>query len=565
MKKIVLIIGVLILFLTSCTQHKDTGRLWWETLSGPAYQVLVYSFADSDGDGFGDLKGLISKLDYLNDGRPETDTDLGISMLWLSPIHPASSYHGYDVIDFTSVSSRLGTMEDFELLVKGCKARGIHVLLDIPFNHTSPEHSWFKAMIENPGSKYGSYYQRKKEGITYGSGGMGSFYKTKAKDGTTIEYFGAFWSGMPDLNCGNPDVLKEFNTILSFWLKKGVSGFRFDAAKHIFDLNEMPAGTPVLQMNRDFWQALKKSIPKKYGDVFFIGEVLSEQMTEVAAYAPAFDSLFDFADASAMLSASGGGAAHTAFAKIVRNISQLTKIENFTPSHLLTNHDQDRSMSILLGKEGLSLTDGIQTGKKDTSNSEELKSIVFTKAKLAASLYQTLPGIPFIYYGEEIGLTGIRYENDDISRRDALIWDIDSPWNTSWQPSAKMPAGQNALTNSILVQDKDETSLLNHYRGLAALRKNSAAVREGSFSRVDWAGFNTSELMSYFRSTRTEDKDGETVLVIHNTGMRNLEVPVPQGSTLYLLWSSTEGLLKNREIYTIVHISPGESLVFELR
>ena len=216
---------------------------------------------------------------------------------------------------------------------------------------------------------------------------------------------------------------------------------------------------------------------KKYRDVFFIGEVLSEQMTEIVAYAPAFDSLFDFADASAMLSASSGSSAHTAFAKIVRNISQLTSIGNFTPSHLLTNHDQDRSMSILLGKEGLSLTDGIQAGDNETGRSLVLKETALTKAKLAASLYQTLPGIPFIYYGEEIGLTGIRYGNDDISRRDALIWDKGSPCNTAWQPENKMPAGQNALTNSIAAQDKDAGSLLNHYRSLlhcASILKQSA-------------------------------------------------------------------------------------------
>lgn len=563
MKKITLFISITLILFTSCTHKADSA--WWETLPGPAYQVLVYSFADSDGDGFGDLQGLISKLDYLNDGKQETDSDLGISMLWLSPIHPASSYHGYDVIDFTAVSSRLGTMEDFEQLIKECKTRGIHVILDIPFNHTSPEHSWFKAMIEAPESKYGSFYQRKKEGISYGSGGMGNFYKTKAKDGTTIEYFGAFWSGMPDLNCENPDVVKEFNKILSFWLKKGVSGFRFDAAKHIFDLNEMPSGTPVLQMNKDFWQALKMNAQKKYRDVFFIGEVLSEQMTEIVAYAPAFDSLFDFADASAMLSASSGSAAHTAFAKIVRNISQLTSIGNFTPSHLLTNHDQDRSMSILLGKEGLSLTDGIQAGDKETGRSLVLKETALTKAKLAASLYQTLPGIPFIYYGEEIGLTGIRYGNDDISRRDALIWDKGSPWNTAWQPENKMPPGQNAFTNSIAVQDKDAGSLLNHYRSLSSLRKYSQAVREGNFSRAEWKEFNTSELMSYFRSTGTDGQEGETVLVIHNTGMRTLELPIPPDYTLSLLWSTTEGLVKNREQKTIVLISPGESLIFEVR
>ncbi len=566
MKKLRLICAIpALVFLFSCSQNSSAGSNWWESLSGPAYQVLVYSFADSNGDGFGDIKGLTEKLDYLNDGNPQTDSDLGISLLWLSPIHPASSYHGYDVTDFTSVSPKLGSMEDFENLIKECKKRNIRVILDIPFNHTSPDHHWFKAMLDDPESKYGSYYQRKQEDTTYGSGGMGSFYKAKTKNGSSIEYFGAFWSGMPDLNAGNPEVVKEFDKILAFWLKKGVSGFRFDAAKHIFDLNEMPSGSPVLQMNRDFWIQLKKNAQKVKKDVFFIGEVLTEQMTEITAYAPAFDSLFDFADASVMISASSGGAAHTAFAKIVRNVTQLTSLEDFTPSYLLSNHDQDRSMSVLLGKEGLSVTDGIKKGETDTERSSELKKTTLTKAKLASSMYLTLPGIPFIFYGEEIGLTGIRYANDDISRRDALIWDIDSPYNTSWQPVSKMPSRQNSLTAGIAEQNKDDTSLLNHYRSLSSLRKNSRAIREGAFLKTDWKGFNTAELMSYFRSTKNEETEGETVIVIHNTGMRNLEAAVPDGNKLLLIWSSSGGITNNREEQTIVSISPGQSLIFEVR
>lgn len=564
MRKITLLISIALVFFTSCSMQKEAGQPWWESLPGPAYQVLLYSFADSDGDGFGDIQGLLSKLDYLNDGKEETSSDLGISLLWLSPIHPASSYHGYDVIDYTSISSKLGTMEDFELLIKECQARSIHVVLDIPFNHTSPAHSWFKSMLENPKSKYGSYYQQKKEGVPYGTGGMGSFYKAKAKDGTAIEYFGAFWSGMPDLNCENPEVLKEFKKILSFWINKGVSGFRFDAAKHIFDLNEMPSGTPVLQMNKDFWQALKKSVQHK-GDILFIGEVLSEQMTEITAYAPAFDSLFDFADASAFLSASSGGAAHTAYAKIVRNTTTLSKLENFTPSLLLTNHDQDRSISVLLGKEGLSQTDGIQAGSTDTTQSAEMKKAVLSKAKLASSLYHTLPGLPFIYYGEEIGLTGIRYENDDISRRDALLWDINSPFNTSWQPPAKMPRGQNSLTASVFEQNEDETSLLNHYRNLSALRSKYRAIREGDFSKVIWAGYNTSELISYFRSTKTNNSDDETLIVIHNTGVRILELQSPQDTGLVLVWSSMKGFVNSPEKQHTIVISPGESMICSVK
>ncbi len=205
----------------------------------------------------------------------------------------------------------------------------------------------------------------------------------------------------------------------------------------------------------------------------------------------------------------------------------------------MTNHDMNRVMSEFI-------------------NNQEL-------AKNAATILLTIPGTPFIYYGEEIGLTGIRYENDDISRRDALLWDINSPFNTSWQPPAKMPRGQNSLTSSVFEQNEDETSLLNHYRNLSALRSKYRAIREGDFSKVIWAGYNTSELISYFRSTKTNNSDDETLIVIHNTGVRILELQSPQDTDLVLVWSSMKGFVNSPEKQHTIVISPGESMICSVK
>ena len=191
---------------------------WWLNMKGPAYQVLIYSFADSDGDGYGDFQGLISKLDYLNDGNPETSTDLGVELLWLSPIHPAASYHGYDVKDYMAVNPKYGTMADFDQLIAECAKRNIKVILDLVFNHSSTSHPWFEDMLANPTSKYRNYYIHKDNSINYGTGGMGSFYTAYGEEGK-IEYFGAFSPTMPDLNCANPAVKREFVKIMKFWLE----------------------------------------------------------------------------------------------------------------------------------------------------------------------------------------------------------------------------------------------------------------------------------------------------------------------------------------------------------
>ena len=536
---------------------------WWLNMKGPAYQVLVYSFADSDGDGYGDFQGLISKLDYLNDGNPETTTDLGVELLWLSPIHPAASYHGYDVKDYMAVNPQYGTMADFEQLILECANRNIKVILDLVFNHSSTSHPWFEAMLTDPTSKYYNYYIHKDESINYGTGGMGSFHPAYGENGK-VEYFGAFSPTMPDLNCANPAVKKEFVKIMKFWLEKGVAGFRFDAAKHIFDQNELPNGTANMALNKDFWVELRKAAQKIKPNVFFIGEVLNKSIPSIGPYAPGFDSLWDFATEDILAASVGSGSTASLLKTLKRNIDGLTKYDDFVPSYLLSNHDMDRSISTILNKCGVNTTDGLGISPEDPAETVQAKKLALTRAKTAASLYHTLPGLPWVYYGEELGITGIRYANNDISRRDSMIWTKDRKLSPKWQNKIQMVNGQNRLTPSVEEQSADPNSLLNHYRNLSALRASSEAIRKGSYKASTWPGYGGASMMAYFRELEKADGTKETVFVVHSTSDIQETRAVPANVTATLLWSSVPGKTASDEKLTSIVLEPGESAVFNV-
>lgn len=536
---------------------------WWLNMKGPAYQVLVYSFADSDGDGFGDFQGLISKLDYLNDGNPETTTDLGVELLWLSPIHPAASYHGYDVKDYMAVNPQYGTMADFEQLILECANRNIKVILDLVFNHSSTSHPWFEAMLADPASKYNNYYIHKDPSINYGTGGMGSFHPAYGENGK-IEYFGAFSPTMPDLNCANPAVKKEFVKIMKFWLEKGVAGFRFDAAKHIFDQNELPNGTANMSLNKDFWVELRNAARKIKPNVFFIGEVLNKQIPSIGPYAPGFDSLWDFATEDILAASVGSGATASLLKTLKRNVDGLTKYDDFVPSYLLSNHDMDRSISVILSKCGVNATDGLAITPEDPIETVQAKKLALTRAKTAASLYHTLPGLPWVYYGEELGITGIRYANNDISRRDSMIWTKDRKLSPKWQNKNQMVREQNKNTLSVEEQEADPNSLLNHYRNLSALRASSEAIRKGKYKASTWPGYGGASMMAFFRELEKADGTKETVFVVHSTSDIQETRAVPANATATLLWSSVPGKTASDEKLTSIVLEPGESAVFNV-
>ncbi len=195
------------------------------------YEVFVRSFADSDGDGIGDLRGLTDRLDYLNDGDPSTNDDLGVTGLWLMPIAGSPSYHGYDVTDYEAVEPDYGTAEDFRAFMAAAHERGIAVIVDLVLNHTSIDHPWFQD-ARTPGSEHDDWYVWSTTGVPFaGPGGRRIWHK----DGDRW-YYGFFWEGMPDLNVANPEVEAALDDVARFWLEDmGVDGFRLDAARHLIE------------------------------------------------------------------------------------------------------------------------------------------------------------------------------------------------------------------------------------------------------------------------------------------------------------------------------------------
>ncbi len=213
------------------------GFPWWNDTV--YYEIFVRSFADSNADGKGDFNGITAKLDYLNDGNPQTTTDLGVTGLWLMPIHPSPSYHGYDVTDYYAVNPDYGTLDDFKRLLNEAHKRGIRVSIDFVINHTSIEHPWFVASKDPTSNKRDWYVWADSPGDYLGPWGQKVWHPALGGG----YYYGIFWDGMPDLNHNNPQVVEEVKKIAKFWLELGVDGFRVDGARHLIEDGEAQADT----------------------------------------------------------------------------------------------------------------------------------------------------------------------------------------------------------------------------------------------------------------------------------------------------------------------------------
>ncbi|HOT53599.1 MAG TPA: alpha-amylase family glycosyl hydrolase [Anaerolineaceae bacterium] len=447
---------------------------WWNDVV--FYEIFVRSFKDSDGDGIGDFQGIIQQLDYLNDGNPETKTDLGIGALWLMPINPSPSYHGYDVTDYKAVNPDYGTLDDFKQLLDACHARGIRVIMDFVVNHTSTQHPWFKAAAAGD-AKYKDYYVwSDKDPGSLGPWGQRPWYR--AANGKF--YYAVFWDQMPDLNYHNPDVTAEIQDASAFWLGLGVDGFRVDAARYLYEEGAALQDTKgTIQWFQD-WRAFYKPLnPQAYT----VGEVWTDlQITAKYAYPKGLDSLFMFDLAEDIKGAAYSGDASLALKSY---LDVLGYFPDGQFSTFLSNHDQQRVMSYFGGKE--------------------------SKARVAAFIYLTGPGTPFVYYGEEIGMTGSK---PDENLRTPMQWSAapnagftsGTPWeavNQGWEET-------NAQTEA-----ENPDSLLNWYKGLIHLRSAHPALRGGVYLPL------TSSCKRVYAVLR--QKDDDILLTLASTGIPSSE------------------------------------------
>ena len=468
-------VAYLLIFALSIPAQGQTGvreQSGWAR-GGTCYEIFVRSFYDSDGDGIGDLNGLTKKLDYINDGNAATSRDLGANCIWLMPVAQSLTYHGYDVTNYYEIKRDYGTSADFRRLVSEAHKRGIRVLVDLVLNHTSLDHPYFRSAILDSASPYRDWYlwspvQKKVKGWE-----APVWHKVPTRN---EYYYGLFWAGMPDLNLGNPVVKAEAEKIARYWLKDmHVDGFRLDAVGHFFEtpdtVRNASANHPWL---RDYEAAIKRISP----NAFTIGEVTYDRPDEILRYYPdQLDSYFTFQVADLLIDAVRNGSA----AKLMPALTQAQAM--FPPgrwSPFLRNHDQTRTMTELGGD--------------------------IARAKLAASILLTLPGFPFIYYGEEIGMTGSK---PDPRLRTPMHWkrgrSAGFTSGMAWEPLQR-----DSLTANVEVEDADQRSLLNTYRTMIHLRVTNPAIGSGDFVALSTG---RDDVAAYLRR-----RNGRNVIVIANLG-----------------------------------------------
>ena len=418
------------------------GYGWWdETVF---YELFVRSFYDSNGDGIGDLNGVIEKLDYLNDGNPATTTDLGITGIWLRPINPSHSYHGYDITDYYGVNPDFGTMQDFQNLLTAAHERGIRVIIDLVLNHSGSYNPWFLE-AEDPNSDYYDWFIWSDSDPGY----VGSWSQQVWFPAYGRYFYSTFSAGQPDLNYTNPEVTGEMYEIARFWLEDiGVDGFRLDAAKHIIEEGTSQKNTASTHA---WYQGFRTAYKQANPEAMTVGEIW-EQPDVTAEYLQGdeLDLAFDFYMAFAFVEAVNNGNAETAN-NLVR--FAYTTQPAFRVAPFLTNYDLNRLMT--------------QFGNQPE------------KVKVAASMMLTAPGVPFIYYGEEIGMQGTAYE----LVRLPMQWSDGTNAGFSTAVPWK-PVGQGWETFNVANENNDPESIFSHFRSLIQIRGENSALRTGNLSLV---------------------------------------------------------------------------------
>lgn len=445
---------------------------WWN--ERVFYEIFVRSFYDSDGDGIGDFKGLTEKLDYLNDGDPNTTDDLGIGGIWLMPIHDAGSYHGYDVKDYRSIHPDFGTIDDFKEFLAAAHERGIKVIIDFVMNHSSSLHPWFQNSLTN-GDKANWYRWRSNHPGYNGPWGQPVWHQRNGRF-----YYGVFWSGMPDLNYEEEEVKTNMFEEADFWLKEiGIDGFRLDAVKYMVEENTILEDT---EGTFRLWEDFTAHIKGSKSDAFAVGEAWTST-SKILNYVEndRIDYCFEFDLAGSMLDAVNRG-------NVEGLAKQIQKIYNVYP-HLqvgtfLTNHDQNRLMNELGGNSA--------------------------KVKAAASIYLNLPGIPYLYYGEEIGMIG---QKPDEFIRTPMQWTTGT--HAGFSSSSPWIAPNNNFAQfNVATAASNPNSILNHYKKLISIRNREVALQKGNYTGLS---SSANEVLAFSRRFGEEQ-----IIALVNSSNRNI-------------------------------------------
>ncbi len=467
------------------------------------YEIFVGSFSDSNGDGIGDLRGIINRMDYLNDGDPASGNSLGVEGIWLTPVFLSPSYHKYDVTDYYRIDPAFGTEEDLKELVALCHERDVKLILDLPLNHTGVNNNWFRYFRNThlQGSESNIYYDFYTWMNPDGIAPSGRRFMRISNPDLLVE--ANFSDSMPELNFDSEYVRRAVLNVAAYWMNLGVDGFRFDAAKYPYFGDHAK--------NAEFWAWYMHELKKINPDVYTVAEVWDGDGI-IFRYLNAFN-CFHFSTAQA-----DGLIAETAKSGDVNKYVQATQsyLDSIHGANaaamnipFIANHDTDRAAGYLTAASG--------------------------RMQMAANLYILSPGSPFIYYGEEIGLRGSRGgANTDANRRLAMLW---GDGDTVRDPAGSTYDKQTPYS----VKDLEgmDGSILKHYRKLTAIRKAFPEIAQGEYTALSFDGTKLGGFLCTL--------GGSTVGVFHNTTEKTLQVD--------LAGTAGEGL---KEVAAFIAVDPFE-------
>ena len=511
-------------------------KKWWH--DKVAYQIYPKSFLDSNGDGIGDLRGIISKLDYLK--------DLGVDIIWLSPIYKSPFVdQGYDISDYYSIAEEFGTMEEFDELLAEAKKRNMYIIMDLVINHCSDKHEWFQKALADPDGEYADYFYFRKGKDGNPPSNYRSYFGGNCWEpvpGTDKYYFHMFAKEQPDLNWENPTLRKKLYDMINWWLEKGLAGFRIDAIINIKKDLDFPnlepdgadglAGCWRMVENvegvGEYLEDLKKNTFEKY-DAFTVAEVFNMHKDELSQFIGEnghFSTIFDF---SAHALSNGAHGWYDApdinfndWRKTIIN-SQLQVQKCGIEANIIENHDEPRGVSRFLP--------------------EYARNPLGTK--MLGTVSVLLRGIPFIYQGQEIGMQNavwndVKEYNDintidqynlaisaGLSDKEALAvcskmsrdnartpvqWsESDNVGFTTGTPWLKVNSNYKDI--NVQNQENDPDSVLNYYRKLVATRKSPEYKEVFTYGVFEPAYENTEYVMAYYRVS-----DNQRILVAANFG-----------------------------------------------
>lgn len=522
-------------------------KKWW--MGKVAYQIWPKSFADSNGDGIGDLEGIIGKLDYLK--------DLGIDIIWISPVYKSPLVdQGYDISDYYDINPLFGDLETMDRLLAEAKKRDMYIVMDLVVNHCSDEHEWFKKACADPDGEYGKYFYiaEKKDGklpCNWRSYFGGSVWEPIP--GTDKYYFHAFHKKQPDLNWENPKVRQEVYKMMNWWFERGIAGFRIDAIINIkkklpfcdYEPDRDDGLVSIVRMLDDaegigeFLEEMKHETFDKY-DAFTVGEVFNEKDSELREFIGEdghFSSKFDFAPE--MCGKGGAWYEHESVTpEMYKNAifdSQLRVADIGFLSNIIENHDEPRGVCRYIPEGDLN----------DTSK------------KALAAVYFFLRGIPFIYQGQEIGMENCPFESidqlDDISSKDEYKVCRDAGYSeeesmkllrvysrenartpVQWSDAENagfsthkpwMIVNPNYKEINLAKQKDDSNSVYAFYKKMIALYKDPAYHETLTFGRFEPYQRETKNLIAYFRKG-----EGQTLLVLANFQNEPQTVMLPEAA-----------------------------------